>query len=197
MTQKIIRTSPEYSDIDEIIQQYHFPENQKCLIKSLYQKHFSKPQVQLTYHINPEIPGINLASYAVAILTLGQQTDDIINTYLEKQQIMEAYIMDAISLKIMSRAYETMVQEINKASGMTATSLEFLGDRFPINLTKDIVDYLQPEGITLAEGFMLKPLKTVCVIIPLTGDKTDLPVENLCNTCTSCGNLNCVMRATN
>ncbi len=199
MRQKTIRISPEYSDIDEIIKQYHFSEDDKGKIKSLYQKHFSMPKVQITYEVllnqhKNQFINIDLINYSVAVLTLGEAIDDIIEGYLESEQILEAYILDAIALRIMSRAYESLIKDLTSDTGMAVTALEFLGDKYPVELTKEIINKLRPEGITLGESYMLHPLKSVCLIMPLSEDKLEIPVENLCNTCTNCGNINCVLR---
>ncbi|MCR5195885.1 MAG: hypothetical protein K6D38_06170 [Pseudobutyrivibrio sp.] len=196
MKHKIVRISPEYSDIDDIIHRYHFSEDDRPLIKSLYQKHFSRPQVQIAYDINPEIEGIDLDDFAVAIVTLGAEIDEIINSYVAKEQILETYILDAIAVKILSRAYTTLVKDVNRFSGKTVSSLEFIGDRFPMELTEAVLDYLKPDGVSLKEGYMLSPLKTVCMILPLKegGDNASDNVEKICNTCSKCGNLKCIMR---
>lgn len=196
MKHKIVRISPEYSDIDDIIKQYHFSEDDRSKIKSLYQRHFASPQVQMDYAINPKLDGIDLTDYAVAILTLGSEIDEIINDYMANQQIMETYILDAIAVKILSRSYKSLVRDINTYSGKTVSSLEFIGNKYPMELTKEILDLLKPTGVSMNESYMLSPLKSVCLVLPLyEGSAVGYDnVENICNTCSSCGNLKCIMR---
>ena len=150
----------------------------------------------MAYQVNPALEGLDLPEYAVAILTLGHDIDKIIDKYMAKGQIFETYILDAIAVKILSRSYETLVKEVNSYSGKTVYALEFIGNRYPMELTATILDLLKPKGVTIGDGYMLRPLKSVCLVLPLKEASTDGDenVENVCNTCAQCGNLKCIMR---
>ncbi len=196
MKQKTIRISPEYTDIDEIIEQYHFSEDDRPRIKSLYQKHFSSPAAQITYETAPIIPSIHLDKYAIAVLTLGDQIDTVIDSYMDRGQLMEAYILDAIALKLMQHAYESLVKDVNMDSGLTVSSLEFLGDKYPVELTEDIIHALRPAGISIKEAYMLSPLKSVCLVLPLS-QASGISPKAACHICANCANTTCAIRKSN
>ena len=53
---------------------------------------------------------VSLSHYAYGFVTLGTGMDELSALYLNHEQIQEAYIVDCISLVLLSKAYEAFAQ---------------------------------------------------------------------------------------
>lgn len=103
---------------------------------------------------------VDLAHYAYGFVTLGNGMDELAELYLNHEQIQEAYIVDCISLILLSKAYEEFAQVVEEQSGLYLEELSFLGDTYSLGLLPQIYERLAPDAIQLTEGQMLRPLKT-------------------------------------
>ena len=197
MRKKTIRISPEYSDIDDIMKQYHFNQSDRPRINSIYRQFFSKAYADIYYAVNPDIAGIDEESFAVAVVTLGRQMDELASSYLEAGLIMDTYMLDALAMKIMTKAYVGLVQSVTNDTGMTVRELSFLGDRYGMELMPEILEVLSPCEVTCNDAYMLTPLKSVCLVLPLKKSVdiiTSSQIKAICHTCFSCKNTDCAMR---
>ena len=113
--------------------------------------------------------------------------------YLDHEQIQEAYIVDCVSLLLLSKAYEEFAHVIEDQSGLSLAELSFLGDTYSLDLLPQIYERLAPDAIGLTEGPMLLPLKTAALILHLDTN-THADLRQLCNTCSTCKNLSCPSR---
>ena len=121
--------------------------------------------------------------------------DELSELYLNHEQIQEAYIVDCISLMLLSKAYEEFAHVVERQSRLYLAELSFLGDTYSLNLLPQIYKSLAPDDIQLTEGQMLRPLKTATLILHLD-TKTHANLKQLCNTCANCRNFSCPSRKT-
>ena len=126
-------------------------------------------------------------------MTLGNGVDELSELYLNHEQIQEAYIVDCISLMLLSKAYEEFAHVVERQSRLYLAELSFLGDTYCLDLLPQIYGRLAPDGIRLTEGQMLRPLKTATLILHLD-TKTHTNLKQLCNTCANCRNFSCPAR---
>ena len=119
--------------------------------------------------------------------------DELAELYLNHEQIQEAYIVDCISLMLLSKAYEGFAHVVEEQSGLYLTELSFLGDTYSLDLLPQIYEHLAPDTIQFTEGQMLRPLKTATLILHLDTE-THADVKQLCNTCENCKNFSCPSR---
>ena len=104
-----------------------------------------------------------------------------------------AYIVDCVSLLLLSKAYAEFAHVIEDQSGLSLAELSFLGDTYSLDLLPQIYERLAPDAIGLTEGQMLLPLKTAALILHLDTN-THADLRQLCNTCSTCKNLSCPSR---
>ena len=126
-------------------------------------------------------------------VTLGNGVDELSELYLNHEQIQEAYIVDCISLMLLSKAYEEFAHVVERQSRLYLAELSFLGDTYSLDLLPQIYGRLAPDGIQLTEGQMLRPLKTATLILHLD-TTTHANLKQLCNTCATCRNFSCPSR---
>ncbi len=119
--------------------------------------------------------------------------DELSELYLNHEQIQEAYIVDCISLMLLSKAYEEFAHVVERQSRLYLAELSFLGDTYSLDLLPQIYGRLAPDGIQLTEGQMLRPLKTATLILHLD-TTTHANLKQLCNTCATCRNFSCPSR---
>ena len=145
------------------------------------------------YSLEQNLEEITLPHYAYGMVTLGTGMDEMAELYLSHEQIQEAYIIDCISLMLLSKAYEEFSHVIEAQSGLYLTELSFLGDQYSLELLPKIYECLEPDHIDLTAGNMLKPLKTATLVLQLDS-KQHISVKQICNTCANCKNFSCPSR---
>ena len=145
------------------------------------------------YSLDQNLDGISLPHYAYGFVTLGNGIDELSELYLDHEQIQEAYIVDCVSLLLLSKAYAEFAHVIEDQSGLSLAELSFLGDTYSLDLLPQIYERLAPDAIGLTEGPMLLPLKTAALILHLDTN-THADLRQLCNTCSTCKNLSCPSR---
>ena len=145
------------------------------------------------YSLDQDLDGVSLPHYAYGFVTLGNGVDELSELYLNHEQIQEAYIVDCISLMLLSKAYEEFAHVVERQSHLYLAELSFLGDTYSLDLLPQIYGRLAPDGIQLTEGQMLRPLKTATLILHLD-TTTHANLKQLCNTCATCRNFSCPSR---
>ena len=136
---------------------------------------------------------VTLSSYAYGFVTLGNGVDELSELYLNHDQIEEAYIIDCLSLVLLSTAYEEFAQVVEKETNLHLAELSFLGDKYSLDLLPQIYESLAPENIKLTDGQMLMPLKTAALILALD-TRAHSDIKKLCSSCAACKNLSCPSR---
>ena len=181
------------SDWKEFCGRFHFSADEMPGIRAIYTALFPLIEACAYYSLDQDLDGVNLAHYAYGFVTLGNGTDELAELYLDHEQIQEAYIVDCVSLLLLSKAYEEFAHVIEDQSGLSLAELSFLGDTYSLDLLPQIYERLTPDAIGLTDSQMLLPLKTAALILHLDTN-THADLRQLCNTCSTCKNLSCPSR---
>lgn len=180
-------------DWKDFCDRFHFPTKELRRIQAIYQALLPLVDCYAYYSLKQDLPGISLSHYAYGFVTLGNGVDEFSELYLNHEQIQEAYIVDCISLLLLSKAYEDFAHMIEGKSSLYLEKLSFLGDDYPLDLLPQIYDNLNPGDISLTESNMLSPLKTATLILHLD-TKRHAALNQLCNSCDTCKNFSCPSR---
>lgn len=181
------------NDWNEFCSRFHFSTTDLPHAQAIYQALFPLVNSYAYYSLEQNLDSVSAAHYAYGFVTLGNGVDEMSELYLSHEQVKEAYIVDCLSLMILSKAYEEFAALIEKQSGLFLNKLSFLGDTYSLDLLPQIYKYLAPDNIDLTDGNMLRPLKTATLIL-LLGKKPHNNIKQLCNTCATCRNLSCPSR---
>lgn len=180
-------------DWKEFCSRFHFPVEDLPRIQAIYSSLLPLVESYAYYSLRQDVPVVSFPHYAYGIVTLGSGVDELSELYLNHEQIEEAYMIDCISLMLLSKAYEAFAHEVEQQSGLYLNELSFLGDTYSLDLLPQIYEQLAPDNIQLTEGNMFKPLKTAALILHLDTQKHADPAQ-LCNTCATCKNFSCPSR---
>ena len=175
------KLTPELSSGDwkDFCSRFHFASTDLPHIQAIYTALLPLVECYAYYSLDQDLDEVSLSHYAYGFVTLGTGLDELSELYLNHEQIQEAYIVDCISLVLLTNLH--------------LAELSFLGDTYSLDLLPQIYERLAPDAIRLTEGLMLRPLKTATLILHLdTIAHTDL--KQLCNTCATCKNLSCPSR---
>ena len=189
------KLTPELSSGDwkDFCSRFHFASTDLPHIQAIYTALLPLVECYAYYSVDQDLDEVSLSHYAYGFVTLGTGLDELSELYLNHEQIQEAYIVDCISLVLLSKAYEEFAHVIENQTNLHLAELSFLGDTYSLDLLPQIYERLAPDAIRLTEGLMLRPLKTATLILHLdTIAHTDL--KQLCNTCATCKNLSCPSR---
>lgn len=181
------------SDWNDFCNRFHFPAKELARIQAIYQALLPLVDCYAYYSLKQDLPEISLSHYAYGFVTLGNGVDEFSELYLNHEQIQEAYIVDCISLLLLSKAYESFAHMIENESNLYLEKLSFLGDDYPLDLLPQIYSKLSPDGISLTKSNMLSPLKTATLILHLN-TKRHATLNQLCNSCDTCKNFSCPSR---
>ena len=181
------------SDWKEFCERFHFPAEKVQYIQIIYTALLPLVDSYVYYSLAQDMDEISFTNYAYGIITLGNGVDELSELYLNHEQLEEAYIVDCISLMLLSKAYEEFAHLAEQETGLHLAELSFLGDTYSLDLLPQIYERLTPDAIGLTEGQMLLPLKTAALILHLDTN-THADLRQLCNTCSTCKNLSCPSR---
>ena len=151
-------------DWNEFCSRFHFPPDDLPHIQAIYTALLPLVESYAYYSLDQDLDGVSLPHYAYGFVTLGNGVDELSELYLNHEQIQEAYIVDCISLMLLSKAYEEFAHVVERQSRLYLAELSFLGDTYSLDLLPQIYGRLAPDGIQLTEGQMLRPLKTATLI---------------------------------
>ena len=139
--------------------------------------------------------GVSLSHYAYGFVTLGNGMDELSELYLNHEQIQEAYIVDCVSLMLLSKAYAEFAHVVEEQSGLYPLQ-NYLFWEIPIPLIcfHRSMSALRRMRFGLTEGQMLlstqRQLHSSCIWI----QNTHADLRQLCNTCSTCKNFSCPSR---
>lgn len=171
-------------DIEEIIKRYHFNECDKAKLEALYMA--VRPLIENNEYY------ICKGDEVHALISLGDGIDQLVFLYEKMGAIEEAYMVDCIGTHILLQGYSTFIERIEAETGLFVQSLEFLGDKYPLELVKEFMEELKPEKIKMKESYQLSPSKTVSLVLEMA--KEAPKNKNACNICSNCGNVTCLQR---
>ncbi len=180
-------------DWADFCSRFHFPTADLPYIQAIYTALLPLVESYAYYSLNQDLNAVSLPHYAYGLVTLGNGIDELSELYLNHEKIQEAYIVDCISLMLLTKAYEAFAQEVETQSGLHLVELSFLGDTYALELLPQIYKTLAPDTIRLTEGQMLRPLKTTTLILHLD-TKKHATIKQTCNTCATCKNISCPHR---
>lgn len=191
------KLTPGFSsdDWNDFCSRFHFSPKDLPHIQAIYTALVPLIDAYAYYSLNQDLDGVSLSHYAYGFVTLGNGIDELADLYLKHEQIGEAYIVDCISLILLSKAYEEFARIAEQESHLHSVRLSFLGDTYSLDLLPAIYERLTPDTIRLTNGQMLLPLKTATLILSLD-EKAHTDPRQLCNTCETCKNLSCPSRRT-
>lgn len=130
--------------------------------------------------------GITLA---VAV-SLGENIDILQNEYISRECLTEAYMIECIGMELLKNAYELAAEKIWDQYGLWTGGFEFLGERYPLEMTGAVLGLLAPDAITYNAAYMLMPKKTVVFMTALQEERRN----GYCHVCDTCSNLRCPNR---
>lgn len=178
---------------NDFCSRFHFAAADLSHIQAVYTALLPLVKACACYSLDQDLAGVALSHYAYGFVTLGNGVDELSELYLKHEQIEEAYIVDCISLVLLSKAYEEFAHVVERQSSLFLAELSFPGDADSLDLLPDMYARLAPDDIRLTEGQMLLPLKTAALILHLD-TKTHADLKQLCNSCATCKNLSCPSR---
>ena len=181
------------ADWKDFCSRFHFASADLPRIKSIYTALLPLTEAYAYYSLNQDLNEVTLSSYAYGFVTLGNGVDELSELYLNHNQIEEAYIIDCLSLVLLSKAYEEFAQVVEKETNLHLAELSFLGDKYSLDLLPQIYESLAPENIKLTDGQMLMPLKTAVLILALD-TRAHSDIKKMCSSCAACRNLSCPSR---
>ena len=181
------------ADWKDFCSRFHFASADLPRIKSIYTALLPLTEAYAYYSLNQDLNEVTLSSYAYGFVTLGNGVDELSELYLNHDQIEEAYIIDCLSLVLLSTAYEEFAQVVEEETNLHLAELSCLGDEYSLDLLPQIYESLAPENIKLTDGQMLMPLKTAALILALD-TRAHSDIKKLCSSCAACKNLSCPSR---
>ena len=103
-------------DWNEFCSRFHFPPDDLPHIQAIYTALLPLVESYAYYSLDQDLDGVSLPHYAYGFVTLGNGVDELSELYLNHEQIQEAYIVDCISLMLLSKAYEEFAHVVERQS---------------------------------------------------------------------------------
>ena len=179
-----LKVSLDEACIDEFLSRYHFAERDKNDIFRIYKQ--VEPRIHAMFHY------VLTGEKAVVLVTLGQAFDQLQESYLDKNDIHKAYILDCIGLEMLWAAYDEIDKKLHELTGLYAGDYTFVGDNdLPIKELPRLMGLLGQKQVVYNDAFVLIPKKSVVFEIPLLEEKKEKNVR-----CAACSNSKCSMRKT-
>ncbi len=180
------------ADIQKMVQRYHFMESDYENISHLYYALLPLVKAEVFMEYNPGYEFIEYDNYVVIAVTLGEYLDRLIALYSEAEKVLQAYMIDCIGLELLMCAYRKVLQEVHVRTGLWVQQMDFLGDKYPINSTLEILQHMQQTRITCNEAFMMSPQKSTVFVAELSGQTKD--IDKACTLCKNCKSISCPNR---
>lgn len=178
-------------EMDSLKERYHFSHMDMGRLKSLYQAMEPLVRAKAYIKLKPELVFLKNDNCVISIVTLGKYVDELENLYSDAERLLEAYMIECLSLEILSKAYEGLRTFLHEETGMWMAEYGFLGDQYPIERMGEILDCFSEIEVSCKGSSMMTPRKSVILISELTEKDT-----GPCDTCLNCGNRACPNRDT-
>ena len=139
------KLTPQLSSDDwkDFCSRFHFSPADLPYIKAIYTALLPLVESCAYYSLDQNLDGIFLPHYAYGFVTLGNGIDELSELYLDHEQIQEAYIVDCVSLLLLSKAYAEFAHVIEDQSGLSLAELSFLGDTYSLDLLPQSMNALR------------------------------------------------------
>jgi hypothetical protein len=137
------------------------------------------------------IPGqVGDETLCAVIVSLGAGIDALQDSYEEKGCLTDAYMIECIAMELLQKTYELAAASLHEIYGLWMDGYDFLGERYPIELTEEVFGLLAPEEISYNQAYMLTPKKTVVFLTTLRKERKN----SSCSVCDWCSNTGCQNR---
>ena len=117
---------------------FHFPKEELPNIRGIYTAMLPLVEAYAYYSLEQDMEQIALAHYAYGLVTLGKGVDELAELYLKHEKLQEAYIVDCISLLLLSSAYEELAHEVEKEKGLWLGFFLSLLYHFPVSFSTHV-----------------------------------------------------------
>ena len=139
-------------DWNEFCSRFHFPSDDLPHIQAIYTALLPLVESYAYYSLDQNLDGVSLPHYAYGFVTLGNGVDELSELYLNHEQIQEAYIVDCISLMLLSQSYEEFAHVVERQSRLYLAELSFLGDTYSLTCSHRFIRALLRMTSSLPRG---------------------------------------------
>lgn len=167
---------------------------QKVLRKNRLTEEFMEELSEVYQHMSAQldfeiyVERVEFTGYAV--ITLGDKIDGIHEEYMQKGEMLKAYLLDCLALEILENIYQVVPDIFLKENQFYVKQFQFPGDQIPLEEIRTIFQICKPEKISYNDSYMLKPLKSVAFLAELSTEKSNTEYTM----CQQCSNKNCLSR---
>ncbi len=133
------------------------------------------------------------------LITLGSEISDTIEGFFQAGSFVKGFLADAVADTLLFSVEEQVlntVREMCRERHLGIKDRFEAPDRIPMEMQKTAFDLLKADetlGMDITSGYMLSPVKSLCVIFETTDDES---LMCLSHTCDQCGMKNCPQRKT-
>jgi hypothetical protein len=185
------------SDLQHMIQKFHFNPDELEKIRAMYLALAPLVDARAYYSLEElHAPEPANAQAALAIVTLGNGPDQLMDLYMERELLTEAYILDCLGMELLLMAYRDLVFHIQQITQKRVVKLSFLGDEYALEYLPEVFEKTQPKQMSYTKELQLIPSKSVSLVLPLEHMDKKTAGKDVCNICTGCQNKDCVLRST-
>jgi len=198
-----LQVSLSEADIYRMLRRYHYEEKDLEMIIHLY--YAIEPVINpwCYYELAPSRLSIVDETHVSVLVTLGKGIDGMIEAYEAADCMEEAYMLDCIGSELLWNAYGKIHEMLQESKGLWQTKMEFIGDKYPIEIIGTVVDNIEAEWneryhrdgqekfhekIRYNEAYILSPGKSAVYIAKVQKNKPkhmQSPCENICLNCTN------------
>ncbi len=187
MEHKLITVSLCENELKTICGRYHFRDTDLPLLKEVYQDHLEPCNVSAYFTWDTG----NLEKVKV-LMTLGKAIDEIQNHYMTISQMSRAYILECLSMELLTKAYKKADEFLHDKTGLWCGSYVFPGSDDSLEGITELVDSFMQEEITYNDAYTLMPKKSVAYIVPMEEKAPVMERESML--CASCSRHTCENR---
>ena len=183
----------EEQRIKELQNRYHYTEaGQSALIKC-YRKLRPLVHAAVCYRVmKVQDCEHQQTGKAVAVITLGAAVDEYQRMCEQKDQIEEAFMIDCLSMELLSRAYSSFDRRLRQETGLWPGDYQYPGSDGPLQMMGEIMRLLGQKQVTCNSAYVLQPSKSVVFTVPLY-DRQGVKHAD----CRNCKNADCIYRNEN
>lgn len=185
--------SPSKPEVCALLGSKSQNDRQKMDIDAIYERLL--PSVKR--YISPKAAIAVWQQTLYVMLTLGGGISRLIEKYTAKEDMLSAMVLDAMadsSLFAFEEQLLPVLQQICRTEEYgIAGRLEIPGD-VPMEKQKEayeVLDAGRTLGLTMTNGYMLNPVKSMCLLFALSKDMT---CRNIRHDCGKCDNKDCLLR---
>ena len=131
------------------------------------------------------------AAYEDVIMSLGSSLDSLQESYHEKEQLSESYMLEALASELLLMGYGAYNRYVREKRNWHVARYHFPGseENFPLKMVPELLKGFQYQ-ITCNTAFCIIPKKSVVFVAELTRDE-QIQCESIC---AGCHNVQCPNR---